>query len=222
MQVSIHRLPYEVLQSIFLITVSERVSRWPYDIPFTQPSILSEVCYRWYTICRDTGSLWTFVDFTQGNIIASHSLQRSKGRPLSLYLNLEYDRDNREIPQLFAASIPSLANLHTLAIEGSSTSLWKFIPLYLSHFPARIRPIKNLCLHVNYVEGEILPNPQALDMAVQSFLDSFEVQSVVDLKDVAFPPLLRGLIVLRLSIDSYVSADQMDECLGGCPMLQFV
>jgi hypothetical protein len=221
LHVEIHCLPYEVLQSIFLTTVSERISHWPYEISFRQRSVLSKVCSRWHVICRDTSSLWTYVDLTHGNPTVSRILQRSKGRSLSLHLVLELDRREDDIYGLSMLT-PLLANLHTLAVTGSPKIMARFISLYRSRVPTGARSIQNLYFRVNGNEVEADSDWEPFDATVQDFLDSFEFLSVVELNDILLrrhPPTIRNLVVLKFSTDNDVSADELDECLKGCPFV---
>jgi hypothetical protein len=228
----IHRLPPEVLQSIFLFASydtymlkKQRDYTWT-QISMSQRRALCLVCHAWHNICANTPQFWTSLDFYHDapkfNRTRLH-LQRTRGARLSLSIDLHRSRKLNESLETLVALVAShqyLSQIDRLAIIGSKESLLKAMSLFKPLALERCSLRELSLLGPERYHEEIDP---AFQQAADEFIQRFTSFSEVVLTGIPFQwsnPRLCDLVVLRLDSIPSPSVPELHIILHACPMLR--
>ena len=148
--VPMHRLPPEILVSIFTYTIGSgsKRSNWPIGVPGFEGSslpnssipTLMQVCRRWYQTLTSASQFWTHIQLCTGTFRAKYLktmaqtwIQRSKQAPLHIEIgqatkpSRKPDGRLETLKAAFSLVEPEFSRCHSLVFKSSSSKVFEDI-----------------------------------------------------------------------------------------------
>jgi hypothetical protein len=199
--VPIHRLPPELLRSIFLLLATDTPRKFSPYMTWNTRHTLSSVCSRWNDIIQNTSILWAYLDFMDGPKFkyTKTSLVRAKDMLLDARFELSTPRVRKNFEAAIALGTPTvLSKIGRLCLAGTRKSIADAIKTIEKSYHG-LDATHSVTIEPQSPSSD---NRSVLNAAVQSFLQGMsgltEVRLVATDLDFSQAPLT-GLRSVRLA-----------------------
>jgi hypothetical protein len=218
--VPIHRLPNEILGSIFIEAVATVSELWPYTISFATRDAISNVCHIWHSVCAGVSALWTSVEVNDSPDFyrTSLSIQRARGLPLSIALWFEGRSDCVKGSMALLSEV--IGQIDEIYLEGQATDLMNVASSF-NKLGSNTLVLRKLRI-VTY--SDELVDVMRYRNSMQEFFHSLprliELRLVDQVLRWSDLPPVGNIVSLRLSQLAGPTLRELEDFISACPGLR--